>query len=196
VSFAFANIWPPKMWPGLHWSEGGSTWSGIKKTAYPLTEPPIGMGAAVVHSYMQWSRWNSSSDALRKVTLTDVEVGLAAAGERARGRVHNCGVQACAGGVTGDWRCVDGRVDISQQARDRRPVVQIDHGRRGAVGLGDVRLGVVTDQRDHLVAVLVQFGQYVGSDESCRAGQCTFIAGASSLWVMEAGPVPGSPPGG
>jgi hypothetical protein len=47
-----------------------------------------------------------------------------------------------------------------------------------------------------LVAVLVQFGQYVGSDESCRAGQCTFIAGASSLWVMEAGPVPGSPPGG
>src|SRR5579863_9636382 len=82
-------------------------------------------------------------------TATDVEVGLAAAGGRARGRVHNCGVQ-----------------------------------------------GVVTDQRDHLVAVLVQFGQYVGSDESCRAGQCTFVAGASSLWVMEAGPVPGSPPGG
>lgn len=91
---------------------------------------------------------------------------------------------------------VDGRVDISQQARDRRPVVQIDHDRRGAAGLGDVRLGVVTDQRDHLVAVLLQFGQYVGSDESCRAGQCTFIAGASSLWVTEAGPVPGSPPGG
>jgi hypothetical protein len=71
---------------------------------------------------------------------TDVEVGLAAAGERARGRVHTAESRPALVASRGTGG-VDGRVDISQQARDRRPVVQIDHERRGTAGLGDVRLG-------------------------------------------------------
>ena len=44
-----------------------------------------------------------------------------------------------------------------EQAHDRRPVVEVDDGRRGAAGGDDVRLGVVADERRHLVAVLLQF---------------------------------------
>jgi hypothetical protein len=126
---------------------------------------------------------------------TDVEVGLAGAGERAGGRVHNCGVQACAGSVTGSGGA-DGRVGISQQARDRRPVVQVDHDRRGAAGLGDVRLGVVTDQR------AITSWPFSCSSVSMRDPMnpaapvsATFIAGAFSFGSFEAGPVPGSPQG-
>ena len=59
-----------------------------------------------------------------------------------------------------------------EQARNRRPVVEVDHGRRGAAGGDGVRLGVVADERRHLVAVLLQFRQYVRSDEPGCTGEC------------------------
>ena len=37
-------------------------------------------------------------------------------------------------------------------------------------------LGVVADERGHLVAVLLQFGQYVRSDKPCCPGECHFHA--------------------
>jgi len=43
--------------------------------------------------------------------------------------------------------------------------VEVDHRRRGADGGYAVRLGVVADEDGHFVAVLLQFGQYVRSDE-------------------------------
>jgi hypothetical protein len=35
---------------------------------------PIAIGVVLVHSYMRWSRWNSRSDAFRKVAVTVVVV--------------------------------------------------------------------------------------------------------------------------
>ena len=55
---------------------------------------------------------------------------------------------------------------------DRRPVIEVDHGRRGATGGDGVGLGVVPDERRHLVAVIVEFGQYVRSDEAGCTGEC------------------------
>ena len=43
---------------------------------------------------------------------------------------------------------------LLEQARDRRSIVEVDHGRGGAAGGDDVGLGVVADERGHLVAVL------------------------------------------
>ena len=51
-----------------------------------------------------------------------------------------------------------------------RPVVQVDHDRLGAAGFGDIGMIVVSDGRDHVVAVLVQVGQDVGADEPSCAG--------------------------
>jgi hypothetical protein len=48
-------------------------------------------------------------------------------------------------------------VDLAEQARDRRPVVEVNDGRLGAAGSDDVRPGAVRDQRGHLVAMLAQF---------------------------------------
>ena len=62
----------------------------------------------------------------------------------------------------------------AEQPRDGRPVVEVDHDRRGAAGGDGVRLGIVPDERGHLVAVLVQIRQYMRSDEAGRAGECYF----------------------
>jgi hypothetical protein len=51
---------------------------------------------------------------------------------------------------------------------------EVDDGRRGAAGGDDVRLVVVSDERCHLVAVLVQFGKDVRSDEPGCTGQRNF----------------------
>ena len=59
-----------------------------------------------------------------------------------------------------------------EQPHDRRPIVEVDHDRRGAAGGDGVGLGVVADERGHLVAVLVQFREYVRSDEPCCTGEC------------------------
>ena len=107
-----------------------------------------------------------------------MEVGLAGAGECVDRRIDHGGVQVRAGLVAGTGR-VDGPVRIAEQAHDRRPVVEVDHGRRGAAGGDDVGLGVVADERRHLVAVLVQFRQDVRSDESGCAGECHFHCGSS-----------------
>jgi hypothetical protein len=100
----------------------------------------------------------------------DLQVGLAGAGERAGHRVDHGGVQVCAGGVAGAGR-VDGAVCIAEQSGDRRPVVEVDHGRGGTAGGDGVRLGVVAGERGHLVAVLVQIRQYMRSDEPGCAGE-------------------------
>ena len=102
---------------------------------------------------------------------TDVEVGLAGAGEGLDRRVDHRGVQVGAGGVTRTGR-VDGGVRAAQPADDRRPIVEVDHGLRGAAGRNDLRLLVVADERGHVVAVFPQFGEYVRSDEPGRAGEC------------------------
>jgi hypothetical protein len=52
--------------------------------------------------------------------------------------------------------------------------VEVDDGRRRATGGDDVRLAVVADERCHLVAVLVQFGKDVRSDEPGRTGERNF----------------------
>ena len=69
---------------------------------------------------------------------------------------------------------MDGPVRRREQARDRRPVVEVGHDRRCAAGRDDVRLGVVTDKRGHVVAMLSQFGQYMGADEPCCTGEYDF----------------------
>jgi hypothetical protein len=66
---------------------------------------------------------------------------------------------------------VDGPVRLAEQPGDRRPVVEVDHGRCGATGGNGRRLGVVADERGHLVAVLVQIRQYMRSDEPGCAGE-------------------------
>ena len=123
---------------------------------------------------------NGDSSLMRGVVpvdphTADVEVGLAGAGECLDRRIDHRGVQVRAGLVAGTGG-VDGPVRIAQQAHDRRPVVEVDHGRRGAAGGDGLGLGVVADERRHLVAVLLQFRQYVRSDEACCAGQCHFHA--------------------
>jgi hypothetical protein len=55
---------------------------------------------------------------------------------------------------------------------DRRPVVEIDDRRGDAAGGDSLGLRVVPDERRHLVAMLLQFRQHMGSDEACCAGQC------------------------
>ena len=80
-------------------------------------------------------------------------------------------VQVRAGGVARAGG-VDGAVGVAQQAHDRRPVVEVDHGRGGAARGDDVGLGVVADERGDLVAVLLQFGEDVGSDEPGCTGEC------------------------
>ena len=69
---------------------------------------------------------------------------------------------------------MDGAVRITEQARDRRSVVEVDHGGRGAVGGDDVCLVVVADERCHLVAVLMQFSEDVRSDEPGCTGERNF----------------------
>ncbi len=96
-----------------------------------------------------------------------MEVGLAAAGQRADHRVHYGGVQGRAGRVTRAGG-VDGPVRLAEQGHDLLLVVEIDHGRCGAAGGDGIRLRIVAHERRDLVSVLSQFGQYVGSDEPCR----------------------------
>jgi hypothetical protein len=67
---------------------------------------------------------------------------------------------------------MDGSVRAAQSADDRRPIVEVDHGRRGAAGRDDLRLVVVADERGHVVAAFAQFGEYVRSNEPGRAGEC------------------------
>ena len=99
-----------------------------------------------------------------------MEVGLAGAGQCLDGCVDHGRVQVCAGGVPGTGR-VDGAVCSSQHAYDRRSVIEVDHGRRGAPGRDDVGLRVVANERRHLVAVLLQFSENVRSDETCCTGE-------------------------
>ena len=75
-------------------------------------------------------------------------------------------------------------VSVAQQAQDGRPVVEVDDGRCGAAGGDGLGLGVVADEGRHLVAVLVQFGEYVRSDEAGCAGECHSHCAASSLKVL------------
>ena len=100
-----------------------------------------------------------------------MEVGLAGAVERLDRRIHHGGVQVRAGGVAGAGG-VDGAVRIAEQLDDRRSVVEVDDGGGGAARGDDVGLLVVADERGHLVAVVVQFGQDVRSDEPGCAGEC------------------------
>ena len=69
---------------------------------------------------------------------------------------------------------MDCSVRIAEEARDRWSVVEVDDGRRGAAGGDDVRLVVVADERCHLVAVLVQFGEDMRSDEPGCTGERNF----------------------
>jgi hypothetical protein len=48
-----------------------------------------------------------------------------------------------------------------EHARDRGPIVEVDDDRGGAACGDPIRLGVVADQRGHLVAVLDLFGEDV-----------------------------------
>ena len=105
----------------------------------------------------------------------DLTYGLPVAGERVDGGVDHGGVEVGAGRVAGAG-AVDGPIGLAEQARDRRPVVQVDHDRRGAAG-GDGRLGVITYERRDLVAVVLQLGQDVRSDEP----GCTRSARPSSV---------------
>jgi hypothetical protein len=52
--------------------------------------------------------------------------------------------------------------------------VEVDDGRRRATGGDDVRLAVVADERCHLVAVLVQVGEDMRSDEPGCTGERDF----------------------
>ena len=88
----------------------------------------------------------------------DVEVGLAGAGERFDRRIDDRGVQVRAGLVAGAGR-VDGPVRIAKQAHDRRSVVEVDDGRRGAMSGDESACAVIADERRHLMAVLLQFGR-------------------------------------
>ena len=63
-------------------------------------------------------------------------------------------------------------VCIAEQARNCRPVVEIDDRRLGAAGTDAVRLGFVADKRRHVVAVFLKFHEYVRSDESDCTGEC------------------------
>jgi hypothetical protein len=63
---------------------------------------------------------------------------------------------------------------------DGRPIVEVDHHRCRAAGRDRARLGIVADERGHLVAVLPQFAQYVGSDEPVRTGE-RYLHGRSLL---------------
>lgn len=83
-----------------------------------------------------------------------MQVGLPGAGERVDGRAGHRGIQVGALGVPGAGG-VDGRVRVAQSACDRRPVVEVDDGWRGAAGRDGLGPGVVTDQCRHLVAVLL-----------------------------------------
>jgi hypothetical protein len=69
---------------------------------------------------------------------------------------------------------VDRPVRAVEHLSDGGPVVEVDYHRRGAAGRDRARLGVVADKRGHLVAVLLQFGQYVRSDEPVRTGERYF----------------------
>ena len=100
----------------------------------------------------------------------DVEVGLAGAGERLDRRIDHRGVQIGAGLVTGTGR-VDGPVRVAEQAHDRGPVVEVDHTGVAPRCGDDIGLGVVADERGHLVAVLPQLREDVRPDESCCPGE-------------------------
>src|SRR5258705_2264685 len=93
----------------------------------------------------------------------DVEIGLAGAREDVGRRVDHCGIEVRAGGVAGTGG-VNSAVCAAELVRDRRPVVEVDYRRRADGGYA-VRLGVVADEHRHLVAVLLQLGQYVRADE-------------------------------
>ncbi len=69
---------------------------------------------------------------------------------------------------------MDCSVRLAEEARDRWSVVEVDDGRRGAAGGDEVRLVVVADERCHLVAVLVQFGEDMRSDEPGCTGERNF----------------------
>ena len=63
---------------------------------------------------------------------------------------------------------MDRRVGIAQHAHDRRSVMEVDNGRRAAARGNGLGPGVVADERRDLVAVLLQFCEYVRSDEPGR----------------------------
>jgi hypothetical protein len=67
---------------------------------------------------------------------------------------------------------MDSPVGISEQGRDGRPVVQVGDRRGRAARRDGLGASVVAHQRRHLVAMLLQFVQYVRPDESCRTGKC------------------------
>jgi hypothetical protein len=56
---------------------------------------------------------------------------------------------------------VDGSVRAAQPTDDSRPIVEVDHGRRGAAGRDDLSFVIVASERGHVVAVFPQFGEYV-----------------------------------
>src|SRR5580700_3679019 len=87
----------------------------------------------------------------------DMEVGLSGAREGVGGRVDYRGVEVRAGSVAGTSR-VDGAVSAAELARERGPVVEVEHLRYGPDSCHFLRLGLVAHECGHLVAVLLQFG--------------------------------------
>jgi hypothetical protein len=50
---------------------------------------------------------------------------------------------------------MNGSVCTPEHAHDRGPVIKVDHDRAGPARADDVGLGVVADERNHLVTVLL-----------------------------------------
>ena len=67
---------------------------------------------------------------------------------------------------------MDGSLDATQQTYNCGPLVQVDHDGRRSVCLGPVGLFAITNERHDLMAVLLQFGEHMRSDESCCAREC------------------------
>jgi hypothetical protein len=67
---------------------------------------------------------------------------------------------------------MNGSVCASEDAHNRGPVVEVDHDRAGAARGDRVGLGIVADERNHVVAVLLECLQDVRSDESCCTCEC------------------------
>jgi hypothetical protein len=114
----------------------------------------------------------------------DVQIRPAGSGEGLDRRIDHRGVEVRARFVAGARR-VDRPVRVAQQAQDRRPVVQVDDGRRRAALSDDPALGVVADEGGDLVAVLLKLGQDVRPDEPGCAGECHSHGAASPLKVVQ-----------
>ena len=98
-----------------------------------------------------------------------MNIRLAGGAEPLHGGVDHRGVQVGAGGVPRAGR-MDRTVGTDQHLHEGGSVIEVDD-RWGSAPIGHHRgLGVIVDQSDDLVAVFLQVGQYVGSDETRGTG--------------------------